>query len=217
MRAVPTNGARIFLVSLLLMVGDSGKRLTAQTLDEARIAGIVCGPQCTKRVLDHYKIVTSLDELVQEMQGPHLEQGTTLADITAALTRRGVHVCAVSVPGDVPVQWPHPVLIHFPRADAGHFAVLLPPEGHDRVILWSSRAEPLEYPATTCFSARTNIVLLTAPHIIVESDVRMLGGVPYVFQMVTVIPLLLLGVTVFLVGWARMARKTNSSRKESES
>jgi|HubBroStandDraft_4_1064222.scaffolds.fasta_scaffold70163_2 hypothetical protein len=147
-----------------------GSRLGKQTFAS------VCGPQCIQRVLETYGIKEKLTTIIYEIQWPDLERGTSMADLISALERRGISVKAARVPLGVPVVWPHPVIIHYPRESGlGHYAVLTPADGSRGQHVWYGPSREGEFPANACFWRRSEIVLLTSSEEITNSQIRKLS------------------------------------------
>lgn len=111
----------------------------------------VCGPRCAVAVLAHFGQEVPLIELVREMQFPDIDNGCSLADIQEALSRRGIHSCAIRLATSDSVYWPEPVVIHshISGNNVGHFAFA--PSGY-------GGAEPL----TNWVRGASGTILLTS-------------------------------------------------------
>jgi len=133
----------------------------------------VCGPQSVKRVLEYYGCNIDLTDLIYELQWPDVHAGSCLADIAKSLTNHHVYVRAVLVPAELPICWPHPVIVHFMHDSGGHFAVLLPSPHHAQGVLWS-RGRVIDFPGKSLLAHRTDIILLTSPCPINDSDLHTL-------------------------------------------
>lgn len=98
--------------------------------EEVTLAHRVCGPHCARWVLQRYGIEADLLELVQEMQWPEFEKGTSFAGLEQSLQKRGLCVEALASPlvGD----WNVPVIIQeqYPGESISHFAVIDPELGY---------------------------------------------------------------------------------------
>jgi ABC-type bacteriocin/lantibiotic exporter with double-glycine peptidase domain len=125
----------------------------------------VCGPRCAWYVLRHYGHAVDLIEVVRETQWPNLEKGTTLAQLQAALERRGVHTRAVDVPKDVSLCWNHPAIVHLrnARGNIGHFAVWIPSSNSRRVHVWDGLRGERTIPTAEFADERSGAILLTSP------------------------------------------------------
>jgi hypothetical protein len=121
-------------------VGDTGQ------VEEIRLADRVCGPRCVQWVLQRYGIDVDLIALIQEMQWPDFEQGSSFADIEKALRQRGLCIHAVEDPtvGD----WGVPVIIQERRVGESvpHFAIVDPELGYwDPGLLDFADRNPNDY------------------------------------------------------------------------
>jgi len=136
---------------------------------------LVCGPQCVQTVLSHYGFEVDLRELVNELQWPDLSKGSSLFDMAVALSKRGVYCQPVSIEDDVPIKWPHPVIVHFEQRNTHHFAVLTPDGNDSGSLLWSPVAGFTRIPNGVCLDGRTAIVLLTCSRPIQRSNIERLA------------------------------------------
>lgn len=132
---VATCGTTIACVFAVCPVFGSGH------LDEdARISQLLCGPRCIRFVLrEHGRDSPSLSDLVFECQWPDVEAGASMASISSALERRGVHTLAVAKNSRGAIDWPHPAIVHVnsPRSSIGaHYVVCLPASGRTHTIVW---------------------------------------------------------------------------------
>jgi ABC-type bacteriocin/lantibiotic exporter with double-glycine peptidase domain len=166
------------IVAMLLFVSERATAVSTlppvPSLEQSEFRDRICGPQCVKRILEHYGYQVGLEELIRELQWPEIDKGTSLGDLSQALEKRGLHVRAIAYPEDVPIRWSHPVVLHFEQGEVGHFAVLFPSEDGEKVVLWSPGVGSLPFRTDVCFEKRTNAVLLTAPFPITDSQVEAL-------------------------------------------
>lgn len=126
----------------------------------------ICGPRCIAYILAHYrKPSPPLIEIVQELQAPALEDGSTLHDIDVFLRRSGVHTCAMGVSPDATFRWPHPIVVHLkPReSQFGHFAVWLPQSTRSEALLWDGLKGTRRLPAWELARSIDVGVVLTSP------------------------------------------------------
>jgi hypothetical protein len=109
----------------------------------------VCGPRCVQYVLEWYGSpqAPSLLNLVEEMQWPSVERGSSLHDIQTALTKRGVYSMPVRCRELSSIVWKEPVVVFFEPLnrdrDLGHFAVLVPHSLHLKCFTGNETIHPL--------------------------------------------------------------------------
>lgn len=147
-------------------------------------ADFVCGPRCVHYLIGKYcpNDRTELIDVIREMQWPHLEEGTNLADLASGLQRRGIHSCAIKLGPTDELAWPHPVIVHLnPDAsgELGHFVVWLPPSQPGRTEVWSG-VHGIQSGRWSNFRQRmSGNVLLTSSDVISDSSlaIRRNGGV----------------------------------------
>jgi hypothetical protein len=105
------------------------------------------------------------------MQWPHLERGSTLEDIRAALNKRGVYTHPVRWAGRLRLAWGYPVVLHFKGGEAGgHFAVWQPDPGHEGGAVWLGTQGGRTLDTDSLSRECREVVLLTSPAEITEAD-----------------------------------------------
>jgi ABC-type bacteriocin/lantibiotic exporter with double-glycine peptidase domain len=141
----------------------------------------LCGPRCVHFVAKYLDMDNgeTLVDVIRGMQGKDLDKGSTLAEISAALKKRGIHTRAVELTGSFDLRWDHPIIIHLP-GDAkrpGHFAVWLPSlSGYSGEVVWLGLAGGRTIKPSTLSVMASNVVLLTAPDEISDLNVSQLHG-----------------------------------------
>lgn len=133
----------------------------------------VCGPHCVKAALEWYGVETpDVLALSDDIQGLG-KDGSTLADIEAALLRRGVYTAAVRLPSNSAsrINWPYPTILHLrpPRTgEPGHFVVRLP--GRDAGAVFFDMAG-VQLSWDEFLARQSGAVLLSSPRAIHSAEI----------------------------------------------
>lgn len=182
---------------------------------ETGFGNVYCGPRCVQRVLREYGAEVELIELIREMQWPDVEQGSTLAALSAALHKRGVSTKAVDLDPKFDIEWTQPAIVHLEKGGVAHFVVWLPPtEADSSGRVWDN--DLTDAVKRGQFDGlRTGPVLLTANEPIAESAVvgrrtRLPGKANY---LKATLPWAL-GIVGFACGWF-LQRHFSGNRKRS--
>jgi ABC-type bacteriocin/lantibiotic exporter with double-glycine peptidase domain len=112
-----------FLPVMSLVLAQVGPGTAEERLEANQRADLdnLCGSYCVSRVLDLYHKKTDFLTLAAELQGPKLDQQTSLLELAVALRKRGIQARLVRLaPLEIP-SWPHPIILH---VNGNHFVVL---------------------------------------------------------------------------------------------
>lgn len=103
-------------------------------------ADMACGPRCVSYVLRSYGLSSpQLVALVEQMQLPAIDRGSTLENVRTVLEQHGIPGKGVQFDIDRPLRWPYPAILHY-KPDAGqsgHFVVWLPSSEGSRAQIWN--------------------------------------------------------------------------------
>lgn len=132
----------------------------------------VCGPRCVQYVLESFGIPERLTALVREIQGPEIEQGSSLYSLSLSLERRGVHTRMVRVPRGVALHWQHPVILHLAGSEGtmGHFVVGVGGARAGHTPIWTGLGGLVNWPTDDLQARMSGAVLLTSPSPITRVD-----------------------------------------------
>lgn len=128
-RICPRALVAAWIAFLLTCPAGAQAGLRAETKANGKKAGfgsVYCGPHCVRRVLQEYGIETELIDLIREMQWPAVEEGTSMQDLAAALTKRGLYAKAVDLDPQYDIEWDHPAIIHLEKDGVAHYVVWMP-------------------------------------------------------------------------------------------
>ncbi|MFV0442816.1 MAG: cysteine peptidase family C39 domain-containing protein [Planctomycetaceae bacterium] len=126
--AMTVTGLTLLLAtSTLAQVVSDPWRLNEE---EVKLAQRICGPHCVRWVLQRYGRDADLLELVEEMQWPDFESGTSFARLESSLEKRGL--CVEALASRFVGEWNVPIIIEEqrPGRTISHFAVIDPELGY---------------------------------------------------------------------------------------
>ncbi len=167
----------LLIVATLALPRSStwGVDTPAATTEQSR-PDVVCGPRCVQFILKQYGKQVELHDLIQEIQWPHLEAGSNLADLQKSLNKRGIHTAAIQISSGAKLDWTEPVLVHLKPGISitpetlGHFVVWLPSSTSDIVHLWFGPKGIHQGSNNRFASIRSGAVLLTSQRPIDQSS-----------------------------------------------
>gem|GEM_PF-5637415 len=133
----------------------------------------VCGPRCVRFLLDYFsRPKETLTELVQDMQWPEIEAGSSLAEIESALNARKIYTTAMKLSSDAVLAWEHPVIVHLEKGvddSLGHFVVWLPGSDERVCNVWNGVTGVQTGQWKQLRTKMSGYVLLTSPNAIAEN------------------------------------------------
>ena len=177
-----------------------------ETENERNIGDLICGPKCVREILRLYgKEHEDVIRLVREIQWPEVRQGSTLADLAAALKKRGIQTYAMQIKPTARLVWPHPVIVHLkPKQndDIGHFVVWKPESKGNTVQIWDSDRGTQKHDERQWSKECTGAVLLTSPEPITDPGAAVQwAGLPFFYD-----EEIMLAWLVFLAGLGLMIK-----------
>jgi ABC-type bacteriocin/lantibiotic exporter with double-glycine peptidase domain len=127
-----------------------------------------CGARCVRAILEHYGKNEELRSLIDEIEGDR-RMGASLADIQAALQRRGIFTRALKMSRYSDLNWPYPAVIHLKGDNEvlGHFVVQVASAPN---LIWLGLVGEKRFSSARLRSLRSGYVLLTSDHEINDVD-----------------------------------------------
>ncbi len=125
-----------------------------------------CGPRAVRATLEWFKMPADLVGLIESLQWPDIESGTSFASIDKLLKARGLYTYALQIDVPATISWDYPAIVytHSPGKALGHFKAILPSTTERPRLFVDPFAEQTPADFLQLSNKNEAVVVLIAPH-----------------------------------------------------